>query len=230
MGETKKVPELMAVLDYVLNRCTLREIDALEAAVERRRRDLSAQSGIISLDPSRAARSMSETVQKSINSSMDSIRGTFRQFAVDTIRKEAPELTEEQMEALVDSWIPENMAMDASGNVRSSTTDPTMGGGRGRNGADERAAGNGRYTGLVQKGRINGVPAEAMREMVYQFVAYSTGAMSLQEEASLREAVGDWTAIYWKKFPREIQGLVRDFLSGAMHGEQFESALAELLQ
>jgi hypothetical protein len=46
MGENKKTPELMAVLDYVLNRCTLREIDALEAAVERRRRDLSAQSAL----------------------------------------------------------------------------------------------------------------------------------------------------------------------------------------
>ncbi len=230
MGENKKTPELMAVLDYVLNRCTLREIDALEAAVERRRRDLSAQSGVISLDPARAARSMSATVQKSINESMDSIRGTFRQFAVDTIRKEAPELSDEQMAALVDSWIPEHMEMDATGNVRSSTTDPSMGGGRGRNGADERAAGNGRYTGLAQKGRVNGVPVDAMRAMVYQFVEYSTGAMSLQDEASLRDAVGDWTSVYWKKFPREIQGLIREFLSSGLHGEQFESALAELLR
>ncbi len=70
MKETGKQSELMAVLDYVLNRCTLREIDALEAAVERRRKDLSASTGIISLDPGRAARQMSGAVQDSPSASL----------------------------------------------------------------------------------------------------------------------------------------------------------------
>lgn len=55
--------ELMGVLDYILNRCGLREMDAVEAAVERRRRDLEADTGITSLDPERAARQMSNAVQ-----------------------------------------------------------------------------------------------------------------------------------------------------------------------
>lgn len=210
----------MGVLDYVLNRCTIREIDALEAAVERRRRDLQAQSGIISLDPSRAARSMGATVQTSINRSMDGIRGTFRKFAFETIRKEAPELTDEQMDELVNSWIPESMSVDRDGRVESDS---------GGNTSPAARMGGGRYAGLTKKGLVNGIPPDAMRSMVLQFVAYSTGSMSVSEEASLRDAVGDWTTAYWKKFPKEIQTLVRGFLAGEMNGTEFESAVSALL-
>jgi hypothetical protein len=224
MAKLQAATELMGVLDYILNRCTLREIDALEAAVERRRRDLASQTGIISLDPSRAAREMSGAVQNSINQSMDSIRGTFREFAADLIRKEAPELTEGQMAELLDQWIPENMSMDASGKVSSSSAGP------GPVDSSSMPTDPANYTGLAKKGLINGVPPDAMYEMIRQFVEYSGGAMPIAEEASLREAVGDWTAIYWKKFPREIQDLIRQFLAGSLTGAEFDSYLSQLLQ
>ncbi len=210
----------MGVLDYVLNRCTIREIDALEAAVERRRRDLQAQSGIISLDPARAARSMSSAVQTSINRSMDGVRETFRKFAVDTIRKEAPELTEEQMDELVNSWIPESMSVGRDGHVESESEGDAPSASR---------SGGGRYAGLARKGLVNGIPPDAMHSMILQFVAYSTGSMSVSEEASLRDAVGDWTTAYWKKFPKEIQTLIRGFLAGEMDGGEFESGITALL-
>lgn len=226
MKQSGKPNELMAVLDYVLNRCTIREIDALQAAVERRRRDLSAETGIISLDPSRAARQMSETVQTSINQSMDSIRGTFRKFAADTIRKEAPELTDEQMQELIDAWIPKDMAMDAAGKVHSSSSGPVAGMDDGRSGAP----GGRHYTGLVRKGMISGVPPDAMYAMICQFVTYSTGSMSLDEEAGLRDAVGDWTSVYWKKFPPEIRDAIKDFLAGSLTGAEFDDVLSSLLK
>jgi len=225
----------MGVLDYVLNRCTLRELDALEAAVERRRRDLSAQTGIISLDPARAAREMSGAVQNSINQSMDSIRHTFRDFAADTIRKEAPELTEEQLSELVDAWIPRDMSVDRSGRVASSSGIPRQGdaapNGDGRSlGGRGQGAGAGQYVGLAQRGRINGLPPEAMRSMVLQFIAYSTGSMSVSEEAGLRDEVGDWSAIYWKRFPREVQAAIREFLAGNLSEGEFGETLDALLR
>jgi len=207
----------MGVLDYVLNRCTIREIDALEAAVERRRKDLSSSTGIISLDPQRAAKQMGGMVQNSINESMDSIRGTFREFAATMIRKEAPDLSQEQMEELIDAWIPQFMAVDKSGKVTASS---------------EHSApqSNGNYSGLARKGLINGIPPEALYDMICQFVTYSSGAMTLSDEAGLREAVGDWTNIYWKKFPREIQELIKLFLAGSLTGADFDSQLSVLLQ
>jgi hypothetical protein len=216
-----KPSELMGVLDYVLNRCTIREIDALEAAVERRRKDLSAETGLISLDPMRAAKSMSGSVQNSINQSMDSIRGTFRTFAAEMLRKEAPELSMEQMEELIDQWIPQHMSVDSSGRVTSlsDTTGPVSDSTR-----------SDRYAGLARKGLVNGIPSDAMYEMITQFVEYSLGSMSVSSESSLRAELGDWTTIYWKKFPREIQELIKKFLSGTLSGADFDLSLSELLQ
>lgn len=209
MNPKDQAHELMQVLDYILNRCTLREMDALQAAVERRRKDLEASTGIISLDPERAAREMSGVVENSINQSMESIRKTFREFAVDLIKKEAPELTDAQMAELVDSWLPDSSSP-------------------GRQGSGVPA--NGRYRGLAKKGLVNGIECELMYEMVNQFIAYSTGAMSLSDEGALRDAVGDWTTIYWKKFPPEVQNLVRQFLSGSLSLPEFDQELLSLLR
>lgn len=217
MKQDVRPSELMNVLDYVLNRCTLREIDALEAAVVRRRKDLTASTGIISLDPSISAREMSKAVQTSINSSMDSIRNTFRDFASNLIRKEAPELSDGQMEELLDAWIPQFMAMDAKGKVSSSTA----------SGVPDLPS---QYSGLSKNGLINGVPPDAMYEMICQFVSYSGGTLPFRDEASLRDAVGDWTTVFWKKFPREIQELIKLFLAGSLTGAEFDNQLSILLQ
>jgi hypothetical protein len=219
MNKPQTGSELMAALDYVLNRCTIREIDALEAAVERRRRDLTSSSGIISLDPARAAKQMTGAVNAGIEKSMDGIKNTFRNMAADMIRKEAPELSEEQMNELIESWLPHDLR--AGGSVQ---------GGDLRAGDGSAGDAQTEYRGLAQKGLISGIPRDAMFEMVRQFVDYSTGAMPLAEESSLRDAVGDWTALYWKKFPRELQGLIRDFLGGAMTSEEFGECLETLLR
>ncbi len=204
MGARESQSELMAVLDYILNRCTIREIDAVESAVERRRRDFGSGGGATSLDPARAARSMTESVNASLGASMESIRTTFRQFAGDLIRKEAPELTDEQIADLVDGWIP-------SGSPANDLPD------------------TGKYRGRAQKGRVNGIPREALRSMVAQFVDYSVGAMSVSDEAALRDAIGDWTSEYWKKFPQEIQAAIKAFLTGKLSGEEFGEELDRLL-
>lgn len=206
MAPREEERELMLVLDYILNRCTLREIDAVETAVERRRMDLTSQTGIVSLDPSRAAQKMSGVVQDSIEKGMEGIRRTFREYAVDLIRKEAPELSEDQMAELIDGWIPENRSHD------------------------EKPASPGPYSGLSRKGLINGVPPDAMYEMVCQFVAYSTGKMGISEEASLRDEIGNWTDSYWKTFPAQIRECIRDFLSAAIDGAEMDRRLSRLLQ
>ena len=83
--------ELMQTLDYILNRAQLREVDALEAAVARRRKALTRQTGIISLDPEKAAKEMTDAVQGSLKRSMEGVKNTFRNFAFDLLDKEAPD-------------------------------------------------------------------------------------------------------------------------------------------
>ena len=112
---------LMQALDYILNRASLGEIDAIEAAVERRRRELSRKTGLFSLDPECAAKEMTGAVQSSIDRTMDAVRETFRGFALDLLDKEAPELSRLEKEKLVESWIPQ-------GGARSSAVSLAQGG------------------------------------------------------------------------------------------------------
>ncbi len=236
MGMATRTPrgdaQLMDVLDYILNSAGLREIDALAAAVERRRKDLASLSGMSTLDPQRFARGMAEAVQESIDGSMEGMRRSFRQFAADLIRKEAPELSEDQMAELVEAWIPDRPtrpgARGRAGGASGASDLPPM---PPFPGADASGAvgGGSRPVGLARKGLVNGIPAEAMLEMARQFVAYSAGRMTLADESALRDAVGDWTALYWKKFPEPLRGLIRDYLAGGFPEEAFERELGSLL-
>lgn len=196
-----------------MNRAQMREVDALEAAVIRRRKILTGKTGIISLNPARAAKEMSDAVQASISRSMEGVKDTFRDFAFGLLDKEAPDLPEEEKAKLVESWIPASPEAWKPGSGY---------------GEEEFSPGD-VYTGLAHKGKINGIPCDAMNTMIHQFMAYSTGAMSFSDEAALRRDVGDWTAIYWHKFPEKIQRLIKACLSGKCTAEEFEAALAGML-
>ncbi len=214
MARNEGASELMAALDYILNRCTIREIDAVSTAVERRKRDLSVSTGSSSLDPARAAREMTGAVNRSIEASMEGIKNTFRSFAEDLVAREAPTLSDEERSLVVTSLL-EGFDSLPKG----------MGAGTG-DGMD----GSSRYRALSRKGLINGIPPDAMYEMVCQFISYSAGSMSLADEAALRDEVGDWTTVYWKAFPQEIRSCVKEFLAGSLTGAEMDERLNELLR
>jgi hypothetical protein len=99
-------PELVQTLDYILNRCNERDIEAVAAAVVRRRRDIALYGSMpIAPDPKSMAREM--TSQLNIEGSIEGLKKSVRDFAIRTIRQEAPELTDEQIEELTRAWIPE---------------------------------------------------------------------------------------------------------------------------
>ena len=98
-------PELVKTLDYILNRCDEAAIEAVAAAVVRRRRDLSVFGGVQNLpDPQRMARELSGQVN--IGASIEGLRESIRDMAVRIIKREAPELTEAQIGELTRAWIP----------------------------------------------------------------------------------------------------------------------------
>ncbi len=71
--------DLMEVLDFILNRCSLKEMDAIEAAVKRRKSDLG--SGVI--NPQAFAKKLSKTVSDSINTSISGLQESLKDFAWD---------------------------------------------------------------------------------------------------------------------------------------------------
>jgi len=99
-------PELVRVMDYILNRCDEKSIDAVAAAVVRRRRDLAMFGGAANLpDPKAMARELSGQINT--GASMKGLRDAVREMAVKIIRQEAPELNEEQIVSLTSAWIPD---------------------------------------------------------------------------------------------------------------------------
>jgi hypothetical protein len=98
--------ELPQALDYILNRCDERDIEVIAAAVVRRRRDLAMFGGMSHIpDPGQMAKELSS--QLNIEGSIEGLKKSVRDYAVRIIRQEAPELTDEQINELTASWIPD---------------------------------------------------------------------------------------------------------------------------
>ena len=105
--------ELVRVMDYILNRCDRKSIEAVAAAVVRRRRELD-MFGDSMPDPKKMARELSGQINA--GASIEGMRETVRNMAVRIIRQEAPELTDEQIAELTAAWIPDRSS-PSSGNV-----------------------------------------------------------------------------------------------------------------
>ncbi|MDR2758520.1 MAG: hypothetical protein LBB78_03980 [Spirochaetaceae bacterium] len=98
-------PELVRILDYILNRCDEKSIEAVAAAVVRRRRDLALFGGTRNLpDPQKLARDLSSQIN--IGAGIKDLKGTVRSMAARIIQQQAPELDGEQAAELLDAWIP----------------------------------------------------------------------------------------------------------------------------
>lgn len=193
--------ELLAVTDYILNRAGGREIELIFAAVERRKAELANGGGHVlsAINPENMAKQMSESINRSIQASLDGVRHTFRDFAADMLQKEAPELTTEQMNMLIDSWIP------ASGSYDSKTKS------------------------LSQNGKVGGLPADVLYGMILQFVSFSIGEMQKREDEELRKNMGNWPEKYWERFPPSIRQEIKTFLNGETTSGEFRKNITAMI-
>ncbi|MDR1507702.1 MAG: hypothetical protein LBI67_11430 [Treponema sp.] len=98
-------PELIRTLDFILNRCDHPSIDAVAEAVVRRRRELALTGGGAGIP---GPRKMAGEISRQINAgaSIEGLRKTVQDMAVRIIKREAPELTDEQIGELTAAWIP----------------------------------------------------------------------------------------------------------------------------
>jgi hypothetical protein len=106
-------PELVRVLDYILNRSDEASIEAVAAAVVRRRRDLSLFGSRQIPDPQKWAQGLSSQIN--VGASLEGLKETVRSMAVRIIRQEAPELTDDQIDELTGAWIPRSQDGEAGG-------------------------------------------------------------------------------------------------------------------
>ena len=99
--------ELEAALDFILNRADEAEFEVIKKACARRVNDRSSFAKIGGLGPQGAARKMADDIQDQMGVSLEGIRSTVRDFVEDIIRKNAPEVSEEELAELLDAYVPD---------------------------------------------------------------------------------------------------------------------------
>ncbi len=197
--------ELVRTLDYILNRCGAAEIEAVAAAVVRRKRDLTMFGDSGMMDPTRWAKKAARELTGSAGASLESVRRTVRGLAADMLRKEAPELSEAQIGELLSAWVPEAGARGSQ--------------------PDQPEAGIVDVDGDRPSGRSVRLSSEVVVSMADQFVAYSAGRMPKTEEENLRREMGDWPERYWRAFPGGVKAVIGDFLKGRIGTDEYRSKL-----
>jgi hypothetical protein len=98
-----------------LNAASDEEFEVIVKAVQRRQKDRHLYSKIGGMNPGRAAKTMSADIQKRFGASMESIRGTVNGFVADIIRREAPQIPEEDLRSLLDMYAKQGTQEAASG-------------------------------------------------------------------------------------------------------------------
>ena len=98
--------ELVRALDFILNRCNERDIEAVAAAVVRRRRDIAMFGAMpVAPDPQSLAKELNS--QLNIEEGIEGLKNSIRDYAIRIIKQQVPDLPDEQIEELTRSWIPD---------------------------------------------------------------------------------------------------------------------------
>jgi hypothetical protein len=96
--------DIKQVLDFILNKASDRDIQAVGEALKRRS---ERRSGIGGIDVQGMAQENARNVAQQMNVDQGQIRDMVRDFTVKIISENAPELSPEQVEAILDDTVPE---------------------------------------------------------------------------------------------------------------------------
>jgi hypothetical protein len=99
--------QLEAILDFILNKANDSEFEVIRKACERRVKDKTAFASLGGENPGAMARRMASELQTNVGATMESVRATMKGFVAEIIRKNAPEVSEEQLAKLLDEYVPE---------------------------------------------------------------------------------------------------------------------------
>lgn len=105
MGEE----ELYAIVDFILNKADGDEIRVVQSALERRVKD---DQNVLNMNPKKRAGRFANEAAKNVSYSVDQIRDLVRNYVVEMIRKQAPELDDKQVETLLEEWMPDKQKLE----------------------------------------------------------------------------------------------------------------------
>ena len=111
--------ELVNTLDFILNRCNEQDIEAVAAAVVRRRRDIAMFGGMTAAIPNPKNLSKEISAQFNLDGYMEGLTTSIKDYAIRLIKQQAPELNDKQIEELTNAWIPSSLGKKAKKTAKS---------------------------------------------------------------------------------------------------------------
>ncbi|MCF6335199.1 MAG: hypothetical protein L3J12_05625 [Spirochaetales bacterium] len=98
--------ELFSIVDRILNNSSDGDIEVIVEAIKRRAK--GRNSGTFrGINPERLAKETGSVLNSQMSYSVAGIRKMIQEFAVGIIQKEAPELGADQIQELLEAWIPD---------------------------------------------------------------------------------------------------------------------------
>ncbi len=104
--------QLYEIADFILNKATTAEIEVLIAAIKKR---LTGTKGPLGLDPAKMARSVSDSINDNIDSTLHQVHEHIQGYMRKLIKQEVPDIPEEHLRELIDTWAPDPHGKNSSG-------------------------------------------------------------------------------------------------------------------
>ncbi len=99
--------DLFSVVNAILNDATDADLEVIIEAVKRKLKGRN-KGTFRGINPERLAKESAGKMSEQMSYSIGGIRKMIQNFAVELIKKEAPELNEAQISELLDAWIPDS--------------------------------------------------------------------------------------------------------------------------
>jgi hypothetical protein len=186
---------LYTVIEFILNRASSAELEIIAEAVKRRRKPGKGLGGI---NPRGMAENVAAKVREQLGGMLD-VRSISRQIVTDLIRQKEPNISDRELEVLLDNWLP--------GTAR----------------RDPVPASEPEQTPAQEAQRL---APDVLISRISQYVAARQGTLPQEERDKLPK---NWQSRLWETFPDPIRGRIREHLSGRLSEVEFWDAVISSL-
>jgi hypothetical protein len=186
---------LYSVIEFILNRASPAELEVIAEAVKRRQ---SPGKGLGGISPRGMAENVAAKVKEQLGGVLD-VRSISRQIVTDLIRQKEPNISDRELEVLLDNWLP-GTAGSPTEAVQEVEPDQEQAGQR--------------------------MAPDVLITRISQYVAARQGKLSQEDQDKLPK---NWQSRYWESFPDPIRGRIREHLSGRLPEVEFwDSVISSL--
>lgn len=189
---------LYTVIEFILNRASSAELEVIAEALKRRQHP---GKGLAGINPRGMAENVAEKIKQQLGGMLD-VHAIARQIVTDLIRQKEPNISDPELEVLLDNWLP------GTAGPRRETEQPA-----GRAEQDEESP-------------PQQIAPDVLVNMISQYVSARRGTLRREEQDKLPK---NWQSLYWESFPDTIRGRIREHLNGRLDEVEFwDSVISSL--